>query len=160
MFRPFELGTYLKLCLVAVITEGLGGNFNSIPGGGGKAHGHTPPNPHPGATVHHVSPEMIAMIVAAIALAIVVVIAIYYLITRLRFAFFHCLIRQTKEIAPGWYLYRNQANRFFVLNLVIGIIFLLMLGVIVLPFAIGIFHVFRASGGTRALLLFFRICCR
>ncbi len=31
LFRPFELGTYLKLCLVAVITEGLGGNFNSIP---------------------------------------------------------------------------------------------------------------------------------
>ena len=147
LFRPFELGTYFKLCLVAVITEGLGGNFNSIPGGGGRAHGHTPPNSHPGATLHHISPELIALIAVCAVLAIILGIAIYYLVTRLRFAFFHCLIRQTKQIAPGWHLYRNQANRFFGLSMVIGIIFFLMLAIIALPFVIGIFRVFRSSGG-------------
>jgi len=145
LFRPFELGTYLKLCLVAVITEGLGGNFNSsFPGGGGGHRGHPQPQPHP---THMPSPELIAIIIACVALAIVLAIAIYYLITRLRFAFFHCLITQTKQIGPGWRLYRNQANRYFVLNLVIGIIFLIMLGVIIAPFAIGIVQVFRTSGG-------------
>jgi hypothetical protein len=143
LFRPFELGTYLKLCLVAVITEGLGGNFN-MPGGGGKSHGHTQPNPHPTSHLSF-SPEMIAMAIAAIALVIVVTIAIYYLVTRLRFAFFHCLIRQTKEIGPGWRLYRNQASRFFALSLVVGIIFVLLLAVIVLPFAVGIFHLVRRT---------------
>src|ERR1700677_2614542 len=29
LFRPFNWGTYLKLGLVALITEGLGGNFQS-----------------------------------------------------------------------------------------------------------------------------------
>jgi len=149
LFSPFELGTYLKLCLVAVITEGLGGNFNSsFPGGGGGGHhGHTKPNPNPGATLHHLSPELIAIIIACVAFAIVLTVVIYYLITRLRFAFFHCLIRQTKEIGPGWRLYRNQANRYFVLNLVIGIIFVAMLGVVVAPFVMGIIRVFRSSGG-------------
>jgi len=142
LFRPFELGTYLKLCLVAVITEGIGGNFH-VPGGGGS-HGHTQSHPHPGPHLAF-SPPMIAIIIAAIALAIVVTIAIYYLITRLRFAFFHCLVRQTKEIAPGWRLYRNQANRFFALNLVVGIIFVLLLGIIVLPFVIGIVHLVRGT---------------
>ena len=145
LFRPFELGTYMKLCLVAVITEGLGGNFNSsFPGGGGGHRGHPQPQPHP---MHLPSPELIAIIIASIALAVVLTIAIYYLITRLRFAFFHCLITQTKEIGPGWRLYRSQANRYFVLNLVIGIIFLAMLGVIVAPFVMGIIRVFRGSGG-------------
>jgi hypothetical protein len=147
LFRPFELGTYLKLCLVAVITEGLGGSFNSsMPGGGGnRAHGHAPPNPNP--THVPLSPELIALIVVCIVLAFVAAIAIYYLVTRLRFAFFHCLIRQTKEITPGWHLYRNQANRFFQLSLVIGIIFLLMVAVIALPLVIGLVRVFRSSGG-------------
>jgi hypothetical protein len=27
LFRPFRWGTYLKLCLVALITEGIGANF-------------------------------------------------------------------------------------------------------------------------------------
>jgi len=145
LFKPFKLGTYLKLCLVAVITEGLGGNFNSsFPGGGGGHRGHPQPQPHP---MHLPSPELIAIIIASIALAVVLTIAIYYLITRLRFAFFHCLITQTKEIGPGWRLYRSQANRYFVLNLVIGIIFLAMLGVIVAPFVMGIIRVFRGSGG-------------
>ena len=29
LFRPFTWGTYLKLGLVAIITEGLGSNINS-----------------------------------------------------------------------------------------------------------------------------------
>jgi hypothetical protein len=143
LFRPFEFWTYLKLCLVAVITEGFGGNFNSSFPGGGRGHGHTSPGP----THVALSPGWIAFIVLAVLVAIVVSFLLYYLITRLRFAFFHCLVRQSREISPGWHLYRNQANRFFGLSLAVGIIFLVMMGLIVLPFALGLFRVFRASRG-------------
>jgi hypothetical protein len=155
LFRPFELGTYLKICLVAVITEGLGGNFNSsMPGGGHRANS----QPHSGAPLHPLSPEMIAVIVACGLLVIVVGVAVYYLVTRLRFALFHCLTTQTKEIGPGWRGYRDQANRFFQLSLVVAVIFVVMLGIIALPFAIGIFRAFRESGGHpgfTSLLAFF-----
>ena len=33
--------------------------------------------------------------------------------TRLRFAYFHCLIHKTKEIRPGWEIYREPATRYF-----------------------------------------------
>lgn len=143
LFRPFEFWTYLKLCLVAVITEGFGGSFNSSMPGGGRGHANTSPSPA------HVSlaPGWIAFIVLCVLVVIVLAFVFYYLITRLRFAFFHCLIRQAREIAPGWRVYRDQANRFFGLSLAIGIIFLLMIGVIALPFVLGIFRLVRASGG-------------
>jgi len=58
---------------------------------------------------------------------------VLYLVTRLRFAFFHCLVRNTKEIRPGWWLYREQAARFFWMNVGVGFCYLLALVLISLP---------------------------
>jgi hypothetical protein len=81
--------------------------------------------------------------VAAVLLVIVVSLFVFYLVTRLRFAFFHCLIHQTKEIRPGWHLYREPATRFFWLNVVVGFCFLLLVGLLSLPFAAGFWQLFR-----------------
>jgi hypothetical protein len=89
--------------------------------------------------------ECIAMIVAAVLLAFVLSAFVFYLITRLRFAFFHCLVHNTKEIKPGWRLYRGQASRFFWLNIVVGICFMVLLGLIALPFAAGFWRLFQES---------------
>ena len=72
-------------------------------------------------------------------------IFIFYLITRLRFAFFHSLIRNIKEIGPGWRLYRDQASRFFWLNIVVGICFMVLLVLVALPFAAGFWRLFQAN---------------
>jgi hypothetical protein len=68
---------------------------------------------------------------------------IFYVVTRLRFAFFHCLIHNTKEIRPGWSVYGSQATRFFWLNLGVGFCFLLLVGVIALPFIAGFWRLFH-----------------
>src|SRR5208283_2793925 len=70
---------------------------------------------------------------------------VFYLVTRLRFAFFHCLIHNTKEIRPGWRLYGAQAGRFFWLNVVVGISFLLLLVLVAIPFAAGFWRLFQES---------------
>jgi len=88
-------------------------------------------------------PGWIAAIVAAVLVAIVVSIVVFYLVTRLRFAFFHCLIHNTKEIRPGWWLYGAQAMRFFWLNMVVGFCFLLIVGLIALPFVAGFWRLFH-----------------
>jgi hypothetical protein len=138
LFRPFQLGTYLKLCLVAVITEGFGGNFSfSGPGGHTSRHGSSF-FPSPALTSGWIT-VLVAVSVASIVLGFV----LFYLITRLRFAYFHCLIHNTKEIGPGWRLYRAPATRFFWLNLVLGLCFLLGVGLIALPFAAGFWKLFR-----------------
>ena len=139
LFRPFSWGTYLKLGLVAIITEGAGRNFRSSSHGGHPS-GHGPIINSP----FHLAPEWVAAIVAAVLAAILLSMVIFYLITRLRFAFFHCLIHNSKEIRPGWRLYRSQAMRFFWMNVAVGFGFLLLVVLVALPFVAGFLRLFHA----------------
>jgi hypothetical protein len=138
LFRPFSLGTYLKLGLVAIITEGAGRSFNSSSHNNHPS-GHGPMNLSP----FDLQPVQVAAIVAAVLLAILLSFVIVYLVTRLRFAFFHCLIHNTKEIGPGWQLYGPQAMRFFWLNVVVGLCFLVVMGVVAIPFVAGFVRLFH-----------------
>jgi hypothetical protein len=139
---PFRWTTFLKLCLVAAITEGIGTNLRS------QANQHHP-SASPGDVIFHFTPVMIAAIVAMSLLLIFVGVVIAYFVTRLRFAYFHCLVTNTRLIRPGWELYRPQANRFFWMNIVVGLCFLLMVGLMVSPFIPGFVRFFQgmqASG--------------
>jgi hypothetical protein len=140
LFRPFRWGTYLKLGLVAIITEGIGSNFGSSKHGG--------PSPGHGPIINspfNIPPVWIAAAVAAVLLAILLCLVIFYLVTRLRFAFFHCLIHNSSEIRPGWRLYREQATRFFWLNLGVGFCFLLLVVLVALPFVAGFIRLFHET---------------
>jgi hypothetical protein len=95
------------------------------------------------------TPGRIAAAVAIIALFTVVGLFISWLITRLRFAYFHCLITNTRFIRPGWRIYRDPATRFFWFNVVVGLCFLALIVVLALPFAagfLGVFQSMRAGG--------------
>ena len=134
---PFRWPTFLKLCLVAAITEGLGTNLQS------NANKHHAAGGGPGPIAFHFSPEIIAAIVAMSLLLLIVVLLIFYVMTRLRFAYFYCLTTNTRLIKPGWNLYRPQANRFFRMNVWVGLCFALMAGLMVAPFVPGFIRLFR-----------------
>ena len=138
LFHPFEWSTYLKLAAVACITEGFSSNFNF-------SSNHRFSTTSSAFTPLNLSGEVIALIVIGILICIVIGIFIFYLITRLRFAFFHCLAHQTKEIRRAWWLYRAQAMRFFKANLVVGLIFLCVLVLVVLPFVVSFYRLYRSS---------------
>lgn len=138
LFRPFRLGTFLKLCMVASITEGSGGGFQGTGPVGHHSHHHSSFYAPPALT-----PGWIALLVAAFLVVIVLGCVVSYLIARLRFAYFHCLIHNIKEIRPGWHLYRAQAARFFWLNLVVGFCILLAVILTALPFVAGFWRLFR-----------------
>jgi len=91
LFKPFSWGTYLKLGLVAIVTEGLGGNLNSS-----QHNNHSTGGGSGIAAPLHFNAEWIAPIVFAGLLAILISLLVVYLITRLRFAFFYCLVTKTK----------------------------------------------------------------
>jgi hypothetical protein len=134
LFHPFRLGTFLKLSLVAVITEGMSLHLNSSHNQ--PATWETMPTPNfPGA--------WLGVALVAIAIFVPIAILIAYLITRLRFAYFHCLVYQVKQIAPGWRLYREQAMRFFLLNIGVGVAFLVVLALCALPFVSGFIKFFH-----------------
>lgn len=133
---PFRWTTFLKLCLVAAITEGLGTNLQS---NANKSHS----GGDVGPMIYHFPPMIIAAVVAASLLLLIVVLLIFYVMTRLRFAYFHCLTTNTRLLKPGWNLYRPQANRFFRMNVAVGICFVLMAGLMVSPFIPGFIRLFR-----------------
>ena len=74
-------------------------------------------------------------------------VLLFYVIVRLRFALFHCLVYGTTEIRPGWRQYREQAGRFFWLCVVVGVVFLAVVLVVAVPFVFGFIHLFQASQG-------------
>ncbi|MBS1803579.1 MAG: hypothetical protein JST28_09430 [Acidobacteria bacterium] len=138
---PFRWATFLKLCLVAAITEGLGSNFQS---NGSKKHSNGDLGGGlPGAMPFHFSPMLIAAAVAMSLLLLVVALLVFYVMTRLRFAYFHCLVSNTRLIKPGWSFYRPHANRFFRMNVWVGLCFALMVGLMVSPFIPGFIRLFR-----------------
>jgi hypothetical protein len=146
LFDQFRLTTYLKLCLVAVLTEGgFGGNFN-VPGGS-----------HAGGTTSHSSPTVFAphnfgfspfafaLIAAIVILFIGISLVLFYLVTRLRFALFYSLVYRTRAIRPGWRAYESQSWRFFLLNIAVGLVFLCTIAVVAIPFLLGFYRVFMSS---------------
>jgi hypothetical protein len=154
LFRPFKWSTFLKLGLVAIITEGVGRNSHSPETHGGNAAGqgpgahspfHFPGHVADGGWPFNLSPQSVVVIAAAVLLAFVIAIFIFYLITRLRFAYFNCLIHNTKEIGPGWRLYSDRASRFFRLNVVVGICYMVLLVLAALPFAAGFWRLYHES---------------
>lgn len=154
LFRPFSWGTYLKLGLVAIVTEGTSSNLNS------SSHkDHASGNGPMIMSPFDLPMEKIAVVVAAVLLAMVLAVFVFYLITRLRFAFFHCLTTNTKEIAPGWRLYGSQAMRFFWLNIVVGFCFLVVIAAIAIPFVTGFWRLFHETppGTTPNLGLLFSL---
>ncbi len=154
LFRPFKWSTFLKLGLVAIITEGVGRNLRSSnsheghaagPGLGADSPFHTPGSVASAGWPFHLTPQSVVVIAAALLLAFMIAIFVFYLITRLRFAYFNCLIHNTKEIGPGWRLYSDRASRFFWLNVVVGICFMALLVLAAVPFAAGFWRVFHES---------------
>jgi hypothetical protein len=139
LFRPFEFGTFLKLCAVAVLTEGFSGNFNSNHTSPSQAHAPS------GPMLFHFNPALIALIVVIALVFIIVAIVIFYLIVRLRFALFDCLIHQSTLIAPGWHKYRQQAIRFFLFSIFVGVVFFVLVVVALAPFALGFWRVYQQS---------------
>jgi hypothetical protein len=142
LFTPFSWGTFLKLGLVAIITEGSWSSLRSSSKGGSHSSGQGGPMI---SSPLHIPAIWIAASVAAVLLVIVVSLFVFYLITRLRFAFFHCLIHKTRELRPGWHLYREPATRFFWLNVVVGFCFVALVGLLSLPFVAGFWRLFQET---------------
>jgi len=141
LFHPFRWGTYLKLCAVAVLTEGLG-NFHSSNGGGTPS---SSSGPTGSGVPFNFDPGMIAGLVTAGILFLILCVALFYVVVRLRFALFHCLVHRIRELRPGWDMYREQAMRFFQLSIMVGVGFLAVAAVALAPFVPGFLRVFRES---------------
>jgi hypothetical protein len=139
LFRPFEWGTFLKLSAVAVLTEGLFGNFNF------SNHSTTTSHMDGRSVPFNIPPGTITALIAIGIVALALGVVLLYVIVRLRFAFFHCLIHRIRELTPGWRIYREQALRFFQLTIVVALGFIAVALVALAPFVSGFIKLFQES---------------
>jgi hypothetical protein len=131
LFQPFRWGRFLKLTLVALLTEGgvSSCNFGSkIPSGNGGGGQHVPfhmPMLHWPAV-----PMLIAF--AAVVMLIVIPVGLFlsYLLIRLRFSYFDCVMRQIDRIGPAWSIYHRQALRYLGMMIWVGVAFWMVIAVI------------------------------
>ncbi len=151
LFQPFRWSTFLKLCAVSLLTEGGGGGFSgnfNIPSGrhsGGSAVPHVPSIPTIHSPSFGLSPIEIALIAAVAMVFIGLSFVLFYLITRLRFSLFYCLVYQTREIRPGWRFYDAQSWRFFLLSVAVGFCFFFGMLLVAFPFMLGFYRLFRSA---------------
>ena len=130
LFRPFNLGRFLKLTLVALLTEGGMASFNfnsSVPSGhsGGPTGGLDTPFHLP--MLHWQALALFGLIFAVLLITIPIGIFISYLLIRLRFSFFDCVLYGEDKIGPGWRKYHRQALRFLGMKLCVAAAWWLLL---------------------------------
>ena len=133
LFRPFRLGTFLKLTLVAMLTEGglASCNFGrNIPSGNTPGLNHPIPPMH-WPQIHWPVVAIVLAVVAVVALVVIpIMIAISYLLIRLRFSYFDCVLHQQRLIAPAWRRYHRQSMRYLGLTLCVSVAFWIVLAAI------------------------------
>jgi len=130
LFRPFYLGRFLKLTLVGLLTEGGTSSFNfnsSVPSGhsGGQTNGLDTPFHLP--IPHWQALALVGLILAVMLVTIPIGIFIRYLLIRLRFSFFDCVLYGEDRIAPGWRKYHRQALRYLGMSICVTAVWWLLL---------------------------------
>jgi hypothetical protein len=120
LFRPFRLGTWLKMGLIGLLGGGAavsGGNFNfrapmapsNVP------HGDLPPNAEDflrAIRSIHLA-EYFHVFVIVIGVIVVFALIFLYLFCRFRFILFDSVVTGQPDIERGWQKYESQANRYF-----------------------------------------------
>jgi len=120
LFRPFRLGTWLKMGLIGLLGGGTvvaSGGFNfrvpAIPSGGSR--GELPPETEDifrAIRAIHLA-DYFHIFVIVIAVIIVLALIFLYLFCRFRFILFDSVVAGQPAIGRAWRKYESQANRYF-----------------------------------------------
>ena len=121
LFCAFRWETFLKLAALATFSEGFLVSFRF-----------TIPNTFPfEIDLPALESFLLARgflpvtLLAALAVLLVVLYGIF-LVTRLRFAFVHSLIHQTRDLRAAWKLYDLEAENLFAATVLVGLVFLVL----------------------------------
>ena len=135
LFKPFDLSKWLVVGFCAWLAQ-LGRGGGSSGGNGWRADGHEP-------IFHAIRDGILAhlaviIFVAAIIVPIVIIIMVVlcWLRSRGQFMFVHCVAGNKAEVAVPWNKFARHGNSLFLFRIVIGLIFLLVIG---LPVAVAVF---------------------
>ncbi|MGD0630118.1 MAG: hypothetical protein ABR987_12230 [Terracidiphilus sp.] len=121
LFRGFKSETFLKLAAVATLCEGFFVSFRFL------VPNTFPFDPHASAwKPFRLSPAFLPVTILGTVAIFLVGVYFFYLVTRLRFGFFHSLVHQTRQIRSSAKLYYVEADHFFTASMLVWLTFLVV----------------------------------
>jgi len=130
LFRAFQWETFLKLAIVATISEGFLVSFKFWV-----------PNTFPFEVDTAAWKSFLLKPEFLLVTVLVAGIYCYLIVIRLRFSFFHSLIHQTTEFRTASRLYSLEADRFFTACMLVWLGFLVALALLVVLFVLAVYTV-------------------
>ena len=79
--------------------------------------------------------SVITALVITVAVMMTIYLAIFYLGSRLRFAFFDIVLHRGEFVAPAWTKYGSQSGKWTLFKLAVGLVFLSLLAIPLYPIA-------------------------
>jgi hypothetical protein len=136
LFRTFQWEAFLKLATVATICEGFVVSFrysvaDTFPFEINAA----------GLKSFLLAPAVLPVTILGAMAIFLTGIYCYYLVTRLRFAFFHSLIHQTMRVRTAAKLYSVEAELFFTASMLVWLAFLVAVVLAVVFFVVAAYTV-------------------
>ncbi len=137
LFRSFDLERFLKLSMVATLCEGFLISFRFyVPES-------FPFDVNLGAVRSFLfAPAFLPVTICAAMALFLSAVYLYFLLTRLRFAFVHSLIHQTVRMRKAARLYNLEADRFFTGCMAVWLVFLMAVAGVVVLVVISAYTVF------------------
>jgi hypothetical protein len=121
LFRGFKGEMFLKLAAVATLCEGFIVSFRfSVPNA-------FPFDLHTSARKSFLlTPAFLPVTILGTLAIFLIGVYCFYLVTRLRFAFFHSLVHQTRQIRSSAKLYSIEGDHFFTASMLVWLAFLVV----------------------------------
>jgi len=121
LFHPFQWKSFLKLASVATLCEGFLVSFKFYVRG-------TLPFDFDWGQLKSflLAPDFLPVTVLGVIALLLAGIYCLFLITHLRFAFFHTLVHRTREFRPAARLYLIESERFFTASALVALAFLVL----------------------------------
>jgi hypothetical protein len=147
LFRPFDLTRWLTIAFAAFIAGSWGGGMN-FPYRRNFGDWKYRFNRHGEFTDWTIPAWVIALIIVGVLVILVITLLWTWVMSRGRFVFTDCVVKNHAAIAEPWREYRREGNSYFLYALLVGFASLVTMAVLVLIAWVPIRRIFFDRDGT------------
>ncbi|MEY2489055.1 MAG: hypothetical protein QOC70_997 [Verrucomicrobiota bacterium] len=155
LFQPFDFAKWCVIGFAAFMSGSWGSNFRfRFPMTGDwryRSHSY-----HNLPTAESMPAWLIPLIIALAILVVIIVFVVMWVVSRGRFIFTDCVVKNRAAIAAPWREYRREGNSFFLFSLVVALLAIVIVAVLVLLIAVplGLFAGGKGTAGFGATAIF------
>jgi hypothetical protein len=151
LFQPFDFAKWCVLGFAAFLSGSWGSNFRFHIPGKGDWNFRSTSFSSTGASESMPS-WLLPLIIALVTIGLIVGLVVMWVVSRGRFIFTDCVVKNRAAIAAPWREYRREGNSFFLFSLAVTFLSILLAAatifLIVLP--LGLFSDWKWTGGVGA----------